>query len=210
MRDDDLTTYEASDVPAIFGGGGMGASDLEKHARAIRKTMAEAHTGPTRAALMLVDLLDAWEERGYRDMTPGGIDGDAWAAQVFGNALAAGNARRTVAAVAKVTALGFTRDADVLTNIDHGTLIYLAGASIPKERRRECVTAVLQAQKKRRGNLFSMTRARRLCVSLLGKTTTPRATAKTIAAALDHIALLETRLRKAGADVPPRPAMLAG
>ena len=173
---------------------------LTEQTKAIQKALRDTRVGPLRVAKQVVSILDNWEP--WRKEADG-EDGASWARVAFGTKAAPSYYRRRMVAVASMVSLGFSRDFAV-SEFHHDVLVYMMGAAIPSDRRKEVVNAVKQEQVRRKDNVLSVALARRVVsdvLSAVNRTTKP-AKKKTPAkhqslAALDPRAERMTRWRTA-------------
>jgi len=113
---------------------------LADHARDIRALSTESATGPLRASVALVAILNDWPRWQHE---AGGLIGEAWCKKTFGSRGYANAARVRAEAVDSAIALGFSRQS-VLTKFHHQTLVYIFG-TIPSAERHDAMSAVLRA-----------------------------------------------------------------
>jgi hypothetical protein len=180
---------------------GKGLADKVKEILALEKS---SQVGPLRAALALVDVLDNWEL--YR-VEADGLDGVTWASKAFGRKHAATYYRNRADAVEALVALKYTKDF-VLSRFDHDVAVFLTGKTIPMDKQREVVRAVVEEQK-RRQVLLNHAIATALVGKLLGRKSTKRATDDRLAVALAHIEAMYAAAKE-GKDLPAMPAGLQG
>lgn len=181
----------------------LSAPRLDEVLKRVQRAMADGAVGPTRAAAMIVDLVERWDEFGYREQA--GCDGRHWVNDKLGNRQAVRRAYLLRDAVEKLAGAGFDRDTTCMTRLHHQVLIYLAGESVPDDKRRAAVQKVLSEQRsKGDGVLFTLDQAMPHISACLGRKRSTRVDDRA-AVLMAHIEVLNAMLRDAGREPPPVP-----
>jgi hypothetical protein len=181
----------------------LSAPRLDEVAKRIQRANADGAVGPTRSAALIVDLVDHWDERGYREQAE--CDGKSWVNKTLGNPSATARAYALRDAVEALAALGFDRDATLATKLHHEVLFRLAHLEADDAARARAVNAVLSAQRARgAGVLLTMRQSEPVIDKAIGrKRRHPKA--DRVATLLAHIERLNALLRAAGVEPPPLP-----
>jgi len=180
-------------------------SPLGQRVKEYREALRDAAVGPTRAAYILVDVLDNWNLYEAHAGTP---DGVAWCSKAFANKSAATKARNLVAAAEVVVAHGYSRSY-ATSRIDSAVLVFVTGRTM-SDADQKVMLQHLFAEQSRRGNLLNLVQARALARRLLGRTGAkerPSEAGALFKIAVAHIQALRRSHPKK--SLPPLPAELA-
>jgi len=93
----------------------------------------------------------------------------------------------------------------ILSRIHHQVAVFLCGDSVPSDRRKACINAVLNETKSRRV-VLSYAIASRVVWELLGKEPVERV--DRLGVALAYIATLQKQIQDSGGACPPMPEVL--
>lgn len=179
------------------------AGSLADIARQVRALDKEAHVGPLKSALRLVQLDESWEK--YR-AEAGDLSFEAWCEKAFGNPKHADIVRRRAAAVEKCKSLGYPHTYATGT-FNHAVLVYLMGRSIPEKRRAEMVKLAASEQKARH-NVLPYQIVRNLVIAALGKVAQRNKRAALLELAMQHIKACHEA--DASNSLPSLPKALSG
>lgn len=176
----------------------------------IRTAQRQGATAEVRIALAVVPVLRRWND--YRTEARG-LSGPQWLAEVTGNPKAAEKMIRrydALLALEKAIHAG-PLDQDFLrTRIASAAIVYLAGTSVPQDRRGEAVREVIAATHKH-GTVLEPSQVRRVVQGMLGSTRAPKPLSVTAAELRQWVegpldAFLEAFARDGQAPWPAPPA----
>lgn len=175
---------------------------LAERGSEIRRAMKEGDTGMTRAAVMLIPIVDDWEN--YR-AEAGGVDASAWATDYFGNKGKLAALRRRFDAVQRMKAEGYER---LAFRLHHDVLTYVTGDTIPADRFKD-VCKKLRWKTEKESVVLTTAQAKAIVAEVIGKVRRVAKEDPRIAEAVSCIAAHRAALKAKGITPPSLPEWVA-
>lgn len=182
----------------------------ESRARSLTEIVAEARkylgdpvVGEIQAAKLICGLQNTWATLYEHEV---GLSWSQWVAKTFGK----GKSRRFQNLA---DALEDLRDCwkgrDLETKFDPSALILVAGDTVPKDKRRECLIKLREEANKIGGIAIPKSVASRVVADVVGKVRRPSGTVENKAAITALWASATAEIKRLGGVVPELPASLA-
>ena len=175
---------------------------LAERGSEIRRAMKDGDTGETRAAMLLIPIVDNWEC--YRSEA-GGVDATAWATVYFGNRGKLAALRRRYDAVQRMKAEGYER---LSFRLHHDVLTYVTGDTIPADQFK-AVCKALRFKTEADGVVLTLNQAKAIVAEVIGKVRRVAKEDPRIAEAVTCIAAHRAALKAKGITPPSLPEWVA-